>query len=151
MSADPILSVLGLNVAFSTPRGALQVVDGVTLTVRPGEILGLVGESGSGKSVTLRAILRLLGANATVSGEVVFKGEDVLRASEHRMQKLRGAGIGMIFQEPMTALNPVLPIGVQIEETLAAHGIAKGSARRAQAIETLRQVGIPAPEARLAS
>jgi oligopeptide/dipeptide ABC transporter ATP-binding protein len=151
MNAAPILAVRGLDVVFSTPRGALQAVDGLTLEIRPGEILGLVGESGSGKSVTLRAILRLLRGNARIAGEILFKGEDLLRAPEHRMQQLRGGSIGMIFQEPMTALNPVLTIGMQIEETLAAHGLHETKARRSRAIDLLRQVGIPSPEARLAS
>jgi len=149
MSATPLLSVKDLGVVFSTPRGALQAVDGLTLDIRPGEILGLVGESGSGKSVTLRAILRLLRGAATVSGQIHFKGEDLLNAPERRMQQLRGGSIGMIFQEPMTALNPVLTIGLQIEETLAAHGLRQGRARRASAIELLRQVGIPSPQSRL--
>ena len=151
MSAAPFLSVRNLDVVFSTTRGALKAVDDLTLDVCPGEILGLVGESGSGKSVTLRAILRLLRGNASVSGEIVFKGEELLSASERRMQQLRGAGIGMIFQEPMTALNPVLPIGLQIEETLAAHGLRQARVRRSRAIDLLQQVGIPAPEGRLAS
>jgi oligopeptide/dipeptide ABC transporter ATP-binding protein len=151
MSAAPILTVRGLDVVFSTPRGALQAVDGLALEIRPGEILGLVGESGSGKSVTLRAILRLLRGNARIAGEILFNGEDLLRAPEHRMQQLRGGSIGMIFQEPMTALNPVLTIGMQIEETLAAHGLRETKARRSRAIDLLRQVGIPSPEARLAS
>jgi len=121
------------------------------MEIRPGEILGLVGESGSGKSVTLRAILRLLHGAAAVSGEIHFKGEDLLHASERRLQQLRGGSIGMIFQEPMTALNPVLTIGLQIDETLKAHGLREGHARRARAIELLRQVGIPAPESRLSN
>jgi oligopeptide/dipeptide ABC transporter ATP-binding protein len=151
MSAAPILAVRNLEVVFSTPRGPLHAVDRVDLDVRPGEILGLVGESGSGKSVTLRAILRLLRGNARVSGQVCFKGEDLLGAPERRLQQLRGGGIGMIFQEPMTALNPVLTIGLQIEETLAAHGVRESKARRARAVELMREVGIPAPEARLAN
>jgi len=151
MSAAPLLSLRGLEVVFATRRGALHAVDGVDLDVRPGEILGLVGESGSGKSVTLRAILGLLRGSARVSGEVAFAGEDLLRAPPRRLEQIRGAGIGMIFQEPMTALNPVLTIGVQIEETLAAHGQGDARARRARAVELMREVGIPAPEARLAN
>ena len=118
--------------------------------MRPGEILGLVGESGSGKSVTLRAILRLLRGNARVSGQVCFKGEDLLGAPERRLQQLRGGDIGMIFQEPMTALNPVLTVGLQIEEThprMAPRARGRAGARRA--VELMRVVGIPAPEARL--
>ena len=151
MSAAPLLSVRGLEVVFATPRGPLHAVDGVDLDVRPGEILGLVGESGSGKSVTLRAILGLLRGSARVSGKVSFQGEDLLGAPRRRLEQIRGAGIGMIFQEPMTALNPVLTIGVQIEETLAAHGLRDARGRRARAVELMREVGIPAPEARLAN
>ena len=149
MSLAPILSVKDLDVVFATPRGPLQAIDGVTLDVRPGEILGLVGESGSGKSVTLRAILRLLRGNAKIGGQIVFRGEHLILATERRMQQLRGASIGMIFQEPMTALNPVLTIGMQIEETLAAHGLREAKARRSRAIELLHQVGIPSPQDRL--
>ena len=151
MNAPPLLSVRGLEVVFATPRGPVHAVDGVDLDVRSGEILGLVGESGSGKSVTLRAILGLLHGSARVSGEVAYSGEDLLRAPRRRLEQVRGAGIGMIFQEPMTALNPVLTIGVQIEETLAAHGLGDARARRARAVELMREVGIPAPEARLAN
>ena len=96
MSAAPILTVRGLNVIFATPRGAFRAVDGLDLDLRAGEILGLVGESGSGKSVTLRAILRLLRANATITGDIRYKGEDLLALPEPSMQKLRGTGIGMI-------------------------------------------------------
>jgi peptide/nickel transport system ATP-binding protein/oligopeptide transport system ATP-binding protein len=151
MSETGLLTVNDLSVAFSTPRGPLQAVDGLTLEIRAGEILGLVGESGSGKSVTLRAILRLLRGAAKVTGEIRFKGEDLIGASERRLQQLRGGSIGMIFQEPMTALNPVLTIGLQIEETLAAHGLSESRARRARAIELLAQVGIPSPASRLAN
>jgi oligopeptide/dipeptide ABC transporter ATP-binding protein len=151
MTVAPLLAVRDLDVVFSTARGRLQAVDGLSLEIRPGEILGLVGESGSGKSVTLRAILRLLHGNAEIAGEILFKGEDLLQASERRMQQLRGGSIGMIFQEPMTALNPVLTIGLQITETLAAHGLGEAKARRSRAVELLRQVGIPSPEARLGS
>ena len=151
MSAAPILTVRDLNVTFATPRGAFRAVDGLNLELRPGEILGLVGESGSGKSVTLRAILRLLRANASVTGEIRYNGQDLLGLPERGMQKLRGAGIGMVFQEPMTALNPVLRIGTQIEETLKAHSSRDAAARRARAVELLQMVGIPSPEARLAN
>ncbi len=151
MSAAPVLSVRDLNVTFATPRGAFQAVDGLDLDLRAGEILGLVGESGSGKSVTLRAILRLLRSNATVTGDIRYKGEDLLALPGRGMQKLRGTGIGMIFQEPMTALNPVLRIGTQIEESLAAHSTRDAAARRARAVELLQLVGIPAPEARLSN
>jgi peptide/nickel transport system ATP-binding protein/oligopeptide transport system ATP-binding protein len=149
ISTAPILAVRDLSVVFATARGDVPAVDGVSLEIRPGEILGLVGESGSGKSVTLRAILGLLGANANVSGEVLFRGADLVAMSESGLRSVRGAGVGMIFQEPMTALDPVISIGVQIEETLAAHGRGDARARRGRAIELLKLVGIPSPEARL--
>ena len=151
MNGAPILEVRNLDVAFATRRGSFHAVDGVSLDVRPGEILGLVGESGSGKSVTLRAILRLLRGNARVRGQVMFRGEDVLKMPETQMRNLRGGGIGIIFQEPMTALNPVLRIGTQIEESLAAHSARDAKARRQRAIALLQMVGIPSPEARLAN
>ena len=149
MSAEPVLAVRDLHVTFATARGPVMAVDGASLDVRPGEIVGLVGESGSGKSVTLRAVLGLLGASAHVTGEAMFRGVDLLKIGERERVKARGSGVGMIFQEPMTALNPVLSIGGQIEETLAAHGQREKRARRKRAIELLRLVGIPAPEARL--
>ena len=149
MIPQPVLAVRGLQVSFSTPRGLVRAVDGIDLTLQRGEILGLVGESGSGKSVTLRAIMRLLQPNAKASGEIFFRGEELLGLPESAMRKWRGSGIGMIFQEPMTALNPVLTIGVQIGETLAAHSSRNAAARRARAIELLQLVGIPDPVARL--
>ena len=148
MSA-PLLSVTDLGVTFATARGTVRAVDGVSFEVGAGEVLGLVGESGSGKSVTLRAVGRLLHANATVTGTVRWQGEDVLAAAANRMQAIRGAGIGMVFQEPMAALNPVLSIGTQIEESLAAHTTLSSAQRRARAVELLGLVGIPAPRQRL--
>jgi peptide/nickel transport system ATP-binding protein/oligopeptide transport system ATP-binding protein len=147
---EPILAVEGLRVAFTTPRGTVRAVEAVDLKVRPGEILGLVGESGSGKSVTLRAILRLLRANASVGGRVNWRGRDLLGASERDLRELRGAEIAMIFQEPMTALNPVLSIGRQIDETLQAHTNLDAAGRRRRAAELLDLVGIASAETRLA-
>src|ERR671937_308420 len=107
---SPLLRVHDLHVSFETSRGPVRAVNGVDLEVRAGEVLGLVGESGSGKSVTLRSITRILHPNAQVSGQVFWRGEDLLRMPVSRLQAVRGAEIAMIFQEPMTALNPVLSI-----------------------------------------
>ena len=148
-TAEPILSVEDLKVTFATPRGPVRAVDGVTLAVRPGEVLGLVGESGSGKSVTLRGIMRLLRHNATASGRVSWKGRDIMAMPEARLRDIRGSEMAMIFQEPMTALNPVLSIREQIDESLVAHKQLSDKARRARAEELLDLVGIPSPRLRL--
>jgi oligopeptide/dipeptide ABC transporter ATP-binding protein len=144
------LIVRNLAVSFATPRGTLRAVDGVDLALAPGEVLGLVGESGSGKSVTLRAMLRLLRANATTTGEVRWRGRDLLKASERDLREIRGGEIAMIFQEPMTALNPVLTVGQQIDESLVAHTRLDEPARRRRAAELLDLVGIASPAERLA-
>ena len=144
-----LLAVESLTVSFATSRGSVRAVDGLSLAIGPGEVLGLVGESGSGKSVTLRAIGRLLHGNAAVSGHVRWLGEDLLTAPPQRLRAIRGAGIGMIFQEPTAALNPVLSIGLQIEEALSAHTDLDRAQRRARAIELLGLVGIPAAAQRL--
>ncbi len=144
-----LLTTEDLCVTFSTPRGPLRAVDRVSLEVHPGEVVGLVGESGSGKSVTLRAIGRLLHGNAAVSGRVLWRGEDLLTMPPERLRAVRGAGIGMVFQEPMAALNPVLSVGLQIEEALAAHTQLSRVQRRARAIELLGLVGISSPAQRL--
>ena len=143
--SENLLSVQDLCVSF----GPVRAVDGLSLEVAPGEVLGLVGESGSGKSVTLRAIGQLLHDRATVSGRVLWQGEDLLAVSPSRLRAIRGVGIGMVFQEPMAALNPVLSIGLQIEESLVAHTTLTRSQRRARAVELLGLVGIPSPAQRL--
>jgi oligopeptide/dipeptide ABC transporter ATP-binding protein len=147
--SEPILSVRGLCATFDTPRGMVRAVDDISLDVAAGEVLGLVGESGSGKSVTLRAIGQLLHGNARVTGQVRWKGDDLLTLPPERLRAIRGAGIGMVFQEPMAALNPVLSIGLQIEESLAAHTELSKAQRRARAVELLGLVGIPSPAQRL--
>jgi len=150
-SPEPLLRVHDLRVTFETKRGAVRAVDGVNLEVGTGEVVGIVGESGSGKSVTLRAIARILHANARVSGSVLWRGEDLLTMPPARLRGVRGADIAMIFQEPMTALNPVLPIGLQIDEALVAHTHLGRNARRKRTIELLGQVGIPSAAARLSN
>ena len=144
-----LLQIRDLTVTFATRHGAVHSVDGVSFAVGRSEVLGLVCESGSGKSVSLRAITRLLPDFARVSGQVAWQGEDVLAMSPERLRRLRGGQIGMVFQEPMSALNPVLPIGLQITESLIAHTDLDARARRARALELLDLVGIAAGPSRL--
>jgi len=148
---EPLLRVSDLHVSFATKRGILRAVDGVEFEVRPGEIVGLVGESGSGKSVMLRSIAHLLPPNARTEGLAIWRGTDLLTASRDRLQAVRGGQIAMVFQEAMTALNPVLPIGLQIEESLAAHTPLNRRERRRRAAELLDLVGIPSAAERLRS
>jgi peptide/nickel transport system ATP-binding protein len=146
----PILSVENLRTHFRTPDGILRAVDGISFDVEAGETLAIVGESGCGKSVTANSILRLIPEppGRTV-GRIVFEGRDLLSLSEREMRRIRGNDISMIFQEPMTSLNPVLSIGWQLGETVRLHqGLTKGAARE-RSIEMLRLVGIPAPETRV--
>lgn len=144
-----LLEVSDLAVVFHTKRGRVHAVDGLGFTVKSGEVLGIVGESGSGKSVTLRAITRLL-HGAEVTGRVTWQGEDVLAMDDERLRRMRGGQIGMVFQEPMAALNPVLSIGLQITETLIAHTQLDAAGRQARALELLDLVGIAAARTRLA-
>lgn len=148
MSA-PILSVGNLSTTFVTPKGALQAVNDVSFDVYPGEVLGIVGESGSGKSVTLRSLLGLLRPPTRLEGEVRWLGEDLLKASRKRMHKVAGGEISIIFQEPMTALNPVLTVGEQILESLYEHEKLSKKGARKRAEELLSLVGIPSPRERL--
>ncbi len=141
----PLLSLRGLRTSF----GSVRIVDGVDLDVREGEILGLVGESGSGKSMTLRSILRLVRPPGRVEGQVLWRGRDLLTLPPRQMRAVRGREIGMIFQEPMSALNPVLTVGAQIRENLRAHGTLDRAGRQRRAVELLDLVGIPAAAGRL--
>jgi oligopeptide/dipeptide ABC transporter ATP-binding protein len=141
-----LLTLEQLSIGF----GAVQPVDRVDFSMAPGEVMGLVGESGSGKSLILRAILGLLPRHASVSGRIVWQGTDLLTLSEPALNKtIRGKDIAIVFQEPMTALDPVLPIGLQITESLAVHRGLRGRAARARAIELLDLVGIPDAARRL--
>ena len=150
MNAEPLLRVDQLTTVFDTARGPVPAVDAVSLEIRPGETLGLVGESGSGKSVTAMSIMRLVQPPGRIaSGRVLFKGRDLLTLGERDMQRVRGAEISLIFQEPMTALNPVFRIGDQIGETLLVHGRTTRREARAKAIDLLRSVRIPNPESRI--
>ncbi len=147
--SGPILSVRDLNTTFATPRGPLQAVSDVSFDVYPGEVLGIVGESGSGKSVTLRSILRLLRPPTRLTGEVWWLGENLLKVSQKRLRKVSGGEISIIFQEPMTALNPVLTVGEQILESLDEHERLSKKEAKARAEELLSLVGIPSPRERL--
>jgi oligopeptide/dipeptide ABC transporter ATP-binding protein len=142
--AEPLLEVKGLKVRFATEDGVVRAVDGVDFQLERGKVLGIVGESGSGKSVTAMTLLGLTrGQNAAFEGEVVYKGQDLLTMPESRLRDVRGNEIAMIFQDPMTSLNPVYKIGNQIVEAIVEHeSISKKQARR-RAIDLLKQVGIP--------
>ena len=149
--AEPLLRIAELTVEFKTRAGPIRANDKVSLDIRPGETLGIVGESGSGKSVLCRAILRLLPSPpARVSAKaLLFAGRDLMRLDDVAMRGVRGHDIAMIFQNPMTSLNPVWPIGDQVAEPLRLHrGMGRQQARRT-AIDLLRRVGIPAPEKRI--
>jgi oligopeptide/dipeptide ABC transporter ATP-binding protein len=142
----PLLEVENLRVAF----GKTTIVSGVSFTLAPGETLGIVGESGSGKSMTALALMRLLPTNGRLTADRLrLLGEDIASASESRLEALRGSAMGMIFQEPMTALNPVLTIGDQLMETVRRHMHVGRREARDRAIEALRRVGIPSPESRV--
>ena len=147
----PLLTVTDLRVVFEGDRGSLtEAVAGVSFSLMPGRTLGIVGESGCGKSVTALSIMRLLPAAGThVSGSVVFEGRDLTALAEPRMQDLRGNRLAMIFQEPMTSLNPVLTVGRQIREPLRLHQKLDGTAAQKRAVEMLAMVGIPEPQRRV--
>jgi len=147
----PLLEVKELHTEFRTGAGLVRAVDGVSYTVEHGETIAVVGESGSGKSVGALSILRLIASppGRITAGEILFDGRDLLRLSEGEMRRVRGRDIGMVFQEPMTSLNPVLTIGRQITETLEEHqGADRGAAER-RALELLEMVGIADPRRRL--
>jgi peptide/nickel transport system ATP-binding protein len=143
----PVLEVDDLRVQLRTPRGTAHVVNGLSYTVAPGETVAVVGESGSGKSVSVLALLGLLPPRvATVSGRALLRGEDLLTMPPERLREVRGPGAGMVFQDPMTSLNPVLTVGRQIVEGLRAHGETSKQAARGRAAELLGEVGLPDPE-----
>jgi oligopeptide/dipeptide ABC transporter ATP-binding protein len=150
VSNESLLSVEDLRVEFTTARGTVYAVNGVTFAVAPGETLGLVGESGCGKSVTSLALLGILARNGRVSGgRALFEGRDLLGLKDSELRGIRGREIAMIFQDPMTSLNPVLTIGRQIREVLQEHfDLGRDEAVR-RAASLLEQVGIPSPEMRL--
>ena len=149
MSGATLLSVESVSVALPTARGRLLAVDQVDLTLAPGRTLGIVGESGSGKSMLARAVLQLLPKRARLAGRILFEGQDLARLRPEALRRLRGPALAVVFQDPMTSLNPVLTIGTQIIETLQAHLGMGGPAATQRAVELLTAVGIPAPEQRL--
>jgi oligopeptide/dipeptide ABC transporter ATP-binding protein len=149
---EPLLAIRGLRTYFFTEAGVAKAVDGVDLDIMPGEVLGLVGESGSGKSVTALSILRLIPdpPGRIVGGEIRFKGRDLLKLSWDEVREMRGRDISMIFQEPMTSLNPVFRVGDQVMEVILAHERASEQEAHRRAVEMLGHVGIPDPPARMA-
>jgi oligopeptide/dipeptide ABC transporter ATP-binding protein len=148
--AEPLLEVRDLNVSFRTEDGVVKAVGGVSFSVSEGETLGIVGESGSGKSVTMMSVMRLIiDPNASFEGEVIYKGRDLMSLAQPELRRVRGAEIAMIFQDPMTSLNPVYRVGWQISEQIRAHEQVSRQAARARAIDLLAAVGIPHPSERV--
>ena len=160
-----MLEIRDLKVLFPTGRGLVRAVDGIDLSVGPREIVGIVGESGSGKSVTLLSILRLIGRPGRIAnGEIRFQGQSLLAKSPAAMREIRGRDIAMVFQDPMTTLNPVFRVGEQVRESLRVHGMISGNVRwpltlfgddrnrlraeRERVLALMREVGIPSPEMR---
>jgi len=141
----PLLEVRDLRVSFATRDGVVRAVDGLSFTLDAGEALGIVGESGSGKTVSSLSILRLFGLfdDVTLSGEILFEGRDLLRLSEAELSRIRGGQIGMVFQDPLTSLNPVMAVGEQVAESIRFHTGASRPQSRKRAIELLDRVGIP--------
>src|ERR671935_1092922 len=146
----PLLAVEDLRVEFATRRGTVYAVNGISFGIAPGETLGIVGESGCGKSVTSLAVLGLLARNGRVtSGRALFGGRDLIRLTDRALRGVRGREIAMIFQDPMTSLNPVLTIGRQIREALQTHFGMDRKDADARAAELIDRVGIPSAKARL--
>ena len=147
---DTILKIKDLHTSFFTPVGEVKAVGGVSFSLKKGEVLGIVGESGSGKSVTMLSILRLLGHSGRITkGSIVFDGVELTQTSEKEMTDLRGNRLSMIFQDPMTSLNPVLSVAYQLQEPLLRHKHCTAGNSRARAVEMLRNVGIEPAEKRV--
>jgi oligopeptide transport system ATP-binding protein len=151
MNGRSLLEVRDLRISFSTYAGEVQAVRGVSFGLRRGETLAIVGESGSGKTVTAKSLMRLLPeANTMIKGgEALFEGQDILKLSEQQMQKIRGSKIAMVFQDPMTSLDPTMRVGRQITESLKKHLGLSGQRAKERAVELLTLVGIPNPEDRI--
>jgi len=151
MAANPLLEIRHLKTYFDVRGGVLKAVDDVSLTIEAGETLGLVGESACGKSVTAASIMRLVPTppGRIAGGEILFEGTDILQLSVSEMRKVRGSKISMIFQEPMTSLNPVFTVGDQVAETISLHEKLSQHDLRDRVIEAFRLVRIPAPESRI--
>jgi oligopeptide/dipeptide ABC transporter ATP-binding protein len=151
LARETLLEIKNLKTHFFTGEGVARAVDGMDLVLRRGEALGIIGESGCGKSVTALSVMRLVASppGRIVEGEILFEGEDLLKKGEEEMRAIRGNEIAMIFQEPMTSLNPVFTIGYQIMEAVLLHqGVGRREARE-KAVEMIRLVGIPSPERRI--
>jgi peptide/nickel transport system ATP-binding protein len=150
VNTAPILEVRNLRIEFPARRGTLVAVDGISFAIAPGEVLGVVGESGAGKSLTGTAIIGLLEPPGRIAGgEILFEGKRLDRLQGEQMRRIRGRHIGAIFQDPLTSLNPLYTVGEQLSETIRTHLPASAAEARARAIALLREVGIPAPEARI--
>jgi peptide/nickel transport system ATP-binding protein len=146
----PVLSIRNLKVEFPTRRGTLTAIDDVSFDIAPGEILGVVGESGAGKSITGTAVIGLIEPPGRIaSGQVLLRGERIDNLPPEAMRKIRGKRIGMVFQDPLTSLNPLYRIGEQLIETITTHTTLSESAARKKALALLSEVGIPAPEMRI--
>ena len=149
---NKLLEVKNLKTQFFTDDGTINAVDDVSFEIAPNEVLGLVGESGCGKSVTSLSVLRLVSAPGKITGgEILWKGKDLLKATDRQMREVRGNDIAMIFQEPMTSLDPLYTVGDQIMEAIKLHQGLRGKEAKQKAIEALRDVGIPEPENRVDS
>ena len=149
MSA-PVLEVKGLRIEFPTRRGTLVAVDGISFSIAPGEVLGVVGESGAGKSLTGTAVIGLLEPPGRIAaGEILLEGERIDNLEHEKMRRIRGRRIGAIFQDPLTSLNPLYTVGEQLAETIRTHLDVDAAGARERALALLREVGIPAPEARI--
>ncbi|TWF80825.1 peptide/nickel transport system ATP-binding protein/oligopeptide transport system ATP-binding protein [Pseudonocardia hierapolitana] len=149
--SPPLLDVRDLSVRFPTPSGPIEAVSGVSFTVYPGETLAVVGESGSGKSVSSLAVLGLLGGGRATGGSIRFQGEELVGADPERLRRLRGAEIAMIFQNPMSSLDPLFTVGDQIAEALRIHRAVSRREARDRAVELLTEVGLPDPARRVRS
>ena len=148
--SEPLLEVKDLKVSFRTEDGIVRAVDGVSFSIAKGEVVGIVGESGSGKSVTMMSVMRLIiDPNAVFEGEVIYKGRDLMQLGQDAMREVRGAEIAMIFQDPMTSLNPVYRVGWQIAEQIREHEGSTKTQANNRAIELLGAVGIPNPKQRV--
>ena len=148
--SENILSVQNLHTSFHTDKGEVKAVNGVTFNLEKGKILGIVGESGSGKSVTAYSIMRILEKNGRITeGKILYKGQDIAEFSEKQMREFRGKCCSIIFQDPMTSLNPVFTVGNQLKEAIELHTDRKGKEGEARAIEMLTLVGVNEPEKRV--
>ena len=148
--SETILSVQNLHTSFHTDKGEVKAVNGVTFNLEKGKILGIVGESGSGKSVTAYSIMRILEKNGRITeGKILYKGQDIAEFSEKQMREFRGKCCSIIFQDPMTSLNPVFTVGNQLKEAIELHTDRKGKEAEARAIEMLTLVGVNEPEKRV--